>query len=85
MAMRMARHQKQSGASSSRRTFQRTGSGAARTLKESLPPSVAFARPSSSFMSCVRNNRCGVRSHLRIRQLRDATPSKTCGRQVQTT
>ena len=85
MATRAARQQSHGGSPQARRTFQRTGEGAARAFEESLPPSVAFARPSSSFMSYVRNNRCGVRSHLRIRQLRDATPSKTCGRQVQTT
>ena len=32
----------------------------------------------SSFMSDVRSNHCDVRHLLRIRQLRDATPSTTC-------
>ena len=85
MATRAARQQSHGGSPQARRTFQRTGEAAARAFEQSLPPSVAFARPSSSFMSDVRSNHCDVRHLLRIRQLRDATPSKTCGRQVQTT
>ena len=63
---------------SSRRTFQRTGGGASRAFGESLLPSVVIARPSSSPISAAGRNRLVAGSHLRIRQLRDATPSTTC-------
>ena len=78
MATRAARQQSHGGSPQARRTFQRTGGAAARVFGQSLSPSVAFARPSSSFMSDVRSNHCDVRHLLRIRQLRDATPSTTC-------
>ena len=78
MATRAARQQSHGGSPQARRTFQRTGEGASRAFEESLPPSVVIARPSSSFMSVVGRNRLVVGSHLRIRQLRDATPSTTC-------
>ena len=46
VATRAARQQSHGGSPQARRTFQRTGEGAARAFEESLPPSVAFARPS---------------------------------------